>query len=88
MREAIHDADHAGAGNVGSAGMKLTTVVRDEQHFREDHFLTDLAECSIDGDSRARRHLDLPSARLNDCVHVALLLTTQSDQCTTWRLGL
>src|SRR5688572_23407705 len=66
-RLAVDDADHAGVGDKGCSGEHLAAVLFEKEHLVEGDFLADLSLEAIDGDHRARVHLHLAPARLNDC---------------------
>src|SRR4030095_8158703 len=72
-RLTVDDTDAPGVGDEWRAGEHFAAVLFEHQHAVDADFLAGFDVDAIHGDDRARRHLDLPSAALNDCEHVQLL---------------
>src|SRR5262245_5987540 len=70
---AVDDADDPGVGDKRRASDHFAAFLLEHQHAIDADFLAGLDVDAVDGDHRARRHLHLPSAALNDCEHVQLL---------------
>src|SRR5262245_5444205 len=80
---AVDDADDPGVGDKRRAGEHLAAVLFEHQHLVDAHFLAGLDIDAVHGDDRPGRHLDLPSAALNDCEHVQLPKAPRQASSTT-----
>src|SRR5215204_2265506 len=73
-RLAVDHAEHLDVGHERGAGKHFTAVFFEEQDAIDADFVASLRVDTVDLDHRARGHLDLAAATLNDCKHLYRLL--------------
>src|SRR5579884_1864936 len=70
------------------AGKKLAAILEDGQNFTERDFASGIASQFGDANDVARRHTELLSAGLNDCMHANVSNLEYARACTLRHAGL